>query len=50
MLNLNLSRRAAKVLDKLTKKQYNQLSGKITALLIEPAPPDSSLLKGQASD
>lgn len=50
MLKLNLSKRSAKFLDKLPKKQFNQINGKIMALLIEPAPPDSSLLKGQASD
>ena len=49
MLKLNLSKRSGKFLDKLPPKQFRQIDTKIKALLIDPAPPDSSLLKGQAS-
>ena len=50
MLKLNLSKRAAKFLHKLPLKHFHQINAKITALQVEPAPPDASLLKGKASD
>jgi len=49
MLKLNLFKRAVKFLNKLPPKQFRQIDTKIRALLIDPAPPDSSVLKGRAS-
>lgn len=50
MLKLNLSKRAAKFLEKLPSKQFHQIDIKINGLLNDPLPPDSSVLKGKASD
>jgi mRNA interferase RelE/StbE len=50
MLKLNLSKRAAKFLDKLPPKQFRQVDTKMNRLLIDPYPPDSSALKGRASN
>ena len=50
MLKLNLSKRATKFLEKLPPKQFHQIDVKISGLLNDPIPPDSSVLKGKASD
>lgn len=45
-LALYLSRDALKFLDTLPPKQFRQVVQKVLALLREPHPPDSKLLKG----
>lgn len=49
MLSLDLSRQAAKFLQGLPAKHARQIGGKIVALRENPEPPDSSMMKGEAS-
>ncbi|MDX2223022.1 MAG: type II toxin-antitoxin system RelE/ParE family toxin [Rhodospirillaceae bacterium] len=48
MLDIDLSRDAAKTLDRLPPKHARQIAAKIMALRENPAPPDSLSLKGAA--
>ena len=46
MLYLNLENRAQKFLNKLQKKQFEQVNGKIIAMQESPFPPDTKRIKG----
>jgi len=46
MLTLDLKKRVVKFIERLPKKQAGQIMRKIVALLSDPYPQDSKLLKG----
>lgn len=46
MHSLSLTKEAHDFIRALEAKQFKQVMGKILSLLSEPAPPDSSVLKG----
>ena len=48
MLKIDISKRAAKFLSKLTPKNARQIGTKIQELRLNPTPHDSQLLKGYA--
>jgi mRNA interferase RelE/StbE len=46
MRRLDLTRDAASFWERLDAKQYRQIGRKIVALMADPVPPDSALLRG----